>query len=111
MPLVQIAKWCAKLGVAASCALAPAFLPAQTGPSIALSGVMGEKALLVIDGQARAMSIGHTFQDVKLLSVSSQEAVVESGGKRVTLMVGGSQVSLGGGASSGSRILLTAGSG
>ena len=109
--MAQFSKRCAKLGLTAALALAPALLPAQSGPSIALSGVMGEKALLVIDGQARAISVGNTFQGVKLLSVSAQEAVVEAGGTRLNLTVGSSQVSIGQGVSSGNRIVLTAGSG
>jgi aspartyl protease family protein len=90
----------------------PGLLGAQTGPSIALSGVMGEKALLVVDGQVRALGVGNSFDGVKLLSVTSQDAVVEVDGRRVSLTVGGSQVRLGSeGLSSGNRIVLTAGSG
>jgi aspartyl protease family protein len=86
---------------------------AQGGPSIALSGVMGGKALLVVDGQPRAIGVGSTHQGVKLLSVSAQEAVVEVGGKRLSLAVGSSQVNIGSsdGSASGNRIVLTAGSG
>jgi aspartyl protease family protein len=81
--------------------------------TVSLSGSIGGKALLIIDGTPRTLSTGSTLQGVKLLSVSGSEAVVEVGGKRVTLPMGGAQVNLGGvgGESGGSRIVLSAGSG
>jgi len=74
---------------------------------------MGGKALLVINGTPRTLAVGASLQEVKLVSVSPNEAVVEVAGKRVTLQLGGAPVNLGGGASegSGSQIVLTAGSG
>lgn len=112
MPLFDLGRWWAHLCIASACMLMPGLLGAQAGPSIALSGVMGEKALLVVDGQARALSVGHSFLGVKLLSVTSQDAVIEVDGRRVSLTVGSSQVRLGNeGSSSGNRIVLTAGSG
>jgi aspartyl protease family protein len=95
------------------CAALPLPTFAQKGPSVALSGVMGDKALLVVNGTPRAVAVGASHQGVKLLSVTAQDAVVEVDGKRLQLTVGGSQVSIGGADSgaSGSRIMLTAGSG
>jgi aspartyl protease family protein len=98
---------------AAGC-FAPLHAQAQpTGPSVALSGIMGEKALLVVNGTPRAMAVGSSHQGVKLVSISAQDAVVEVDGKRVQLAMGGQQVSVGGGGADGggSRIVLTAGSG
>lgn len=100
---------------ACAVAIAPAHAQAQAsgGPSVALSGIMGEKALLVVNGSPRAMAVGGIHQGVKLVSISAQDAVVEVDGKRVQLAMGGRQVSIGGddGGASGNRIVLTAGSG
>ena len=86
---------------------------AQKSASVALSGVMGSKALLVVNGSAKTMGVGELHAGVKLVSVSAQDAVVEVDGKRVQLSLGGTHVNLGGSGSeaSGSRIVLTAGSG
>ena len=78
---------------------------------------MGNKALLVIDGTPRTLaaggSYGSTQGGVKLVSVSTNDAVVEINGKRVALTQGGTPVNLGGAASegSGSQIVLNATSG
>lgn len=55
-----------------------------------LNGVVGNRALLVIDGgKPRWLTVGETSPaGVKLVSVSGETAVVELGGKRETLMLG-----------------------
>ena len=89
-------------------AASPAF-----AQSVSMSGSLGDKALLVIDGTPRTVATGGTVQGVKLVSVSGSDAVVEVKGKRVTLVMGGAQVNLGGTPSDGggTQIVLTAGSG
>jgi aspartyl protease family protein len=90
-------------------ACAPAF-----AQSVSMSGSLGDKALLVIDGAPRTVATGATVQGVKLVSVTGSDAIVEVKGKRQTLSVGGAQVNLGGEAGSdggGSQIVLSAGSG
>jgi aspartyl protease family protein len=86
---------------------------AASAQSVSLSGSLGDKALLIIDGTPRTVATGATVQGVKLVSVSAAGAVVEVGGQRVSLAHGGAQVNLGGANSEGggSRIVLTAGSG
>ena len=86
----------------------PAF--AQT---VSMSGSLGDKALLMIDGAPRTVATGATVQGVKLVSVTGSEAVVEVKGKRVGLPLGGAQVNIGGAPSDGggTQIVLTAGSG
>ena len=87
---------------------------AQTVPkNVSLSGSLGNKALLMIDGTPRTLGIGQVVQGVKLISVGGGEAVVEVGARRMTLLLGHAQVNLGGAASEGggSKIVLTAGSG
>lgn len=85
-----------------------------TGPRVALSGTMGQQALLVIDGgNPRAVRVGDAAQGVKVISVGAGEAQVEIAGLRRTLRVGDAPVAVGGGISSSgaSKIVLTAGSG
>ena len=83
--------------------------------SVSLQGMLGSRALLVVDGgEPRGVAPGDSWQGVKVLSTSGDQAVVEIKGKRHTLRIGDSQVSIGGsGSGSGtrSRIVLTAGSG
>ena len=98
-----------RLCVAAALLVAtPAF--AQT---VSMSGSLGDKALLMIDGAPRTVATGATVQGVKLVSVTGNEAVVEVKGKRVGLPLGGAQVNIGGAPSDGggTQIVLTAGSG
>ncbi len=80
--------------------------------SVALTGVSGSKALVVIDGAApRFLSAGQSHQGVKLLSLQGESATVEVNGKRQTLQVGDAPVSVGRAAPAGGggqRIVLTA---
>lgn len=79
-----------------------------------MTGGMGSKALLVVNGGApKALASGDTYQGVKVVSVSSDQAVVEVSGKRQTVQLGGAPVSIGGGlgGAQGTAIILTAGSG
>lgn len=91
---------------AALLALAPALAPAQ---SVALSGVLGGKALLVVGGAApRAVAAGETHQGVRVLSVGKEEAVVEVAGTRSTLQLGQAPVSVGGTGGGSQRVVLVA---
>ena len=96
--------------ILAALMLLPLAVAAQ---SVSLSGSLGDKALLVIDGKPRTVAVGSTVQGVKLVNVSGNDAVVEVGGKRVTLALGGAQVNLGGAPSDGggAQIVMVAGSG
>ena len=93
-------------------ATAALFAAPALAQSVAMSGSLGDKALLVIDGTPRTVATGATVQGVKLVSVSGGDAVVEIKGRRVTLALGGAQVNLGAAASEGggTQIVLTAGS-
>ena len=90
--------------------LALLFFGTASAQSVSLSGSLGDKALLMIDGTPRTVATGATVQGVKLVSVSGAGAVVEVGGQRVNLAHGGAQVNLGGANSDGggSRIVLSA---
>lgn len=85
-----------------------------TAQSVALSGVMGSKALLVIDGGTpKAVAAGEAHQGIKVISVAGEQAVVDIKGQRVNMRVGDAPVSQGArpGGTNGSRIVLTQGSG
>jgi aspartyl protease family protein len=80
--------------------------------SVALTGVMGERALIVIDEQAPVvLRPGEARGAVTLISVDANEAVLDIGGQRQTLRVGDRPVSFSGaGAAQGAgRIVLHAG--
>jgi aspartyl protease family protein len=82
--------------------------------SVALQGMLGSKALLIVDGSApKTVAPGDTHQGVKVVSTSGDQATVEINGKRHTLRVGDAPASVGGSVSSnrGTKIVLTAGSG
>ncbi|MDO8457670.1 MAG: TIGR02281 family clan AA aspartic protease [Burkholderiaceae bacterium] len=83
--------------------------------SVTLSGMVGSKALLIVDGSApKIVDSGETFQGVKLISTSGDTAVLEMRGRRLNLRVGESPASVGGGqssAGSGSKIVLSAADG
>jgi aspartyl protease family protein len=83
--------------------------------TVALQGMLGSKALLIVDGAApKTVAPGETFMGVKVVSTAGDTAVVEVAGRRATLRVGESPASVGStGAApgSGSRIVLTAGAG
>jgi len=98
-----------RLAAALLCALA-ATAHAQ---SVAFSGMLGDKALLIVDGQARSVAVGSTVQGVKLVRIDGTQAQVEAGGKVQTLRLGGTAVVAGdtGGGGGGNRIVLPVGPG
>jgi aspartyl protease family protein len=84
------------------------------GQSVALSGVLGSKALLTIDGSApKTLAVGETHRGVKLLSVGGEQAVIDIKGQRSTVRVGDAPVSVGAkrDTTSSNKIVLPLGSG
>ena len=100
------------LAVLATGLLACAAGWAQT---VALQGMLGSSALLIVDGGApKAVAVGSAHQGVKVVSTAGDQAVVEIGGRRHTLRVGEAPASVGGtggAAPRSNRVVLTAGSG
>jgi aspartyl protease family protein len=86
---------------------------ASLAQSVALQGMLGSKALLIVDGGApRSVAVGETHKGVKVLSTLGDQAIVEIDGKRHTLRVGDAPASVGGfSASRGNKIVLMASSG
>lgn len=95
--------------IAAALCSAAAMAHAQ---AVALSGVSGSKALVVIDGAApRFMAPGQTHRGVRLVSLQGDRALVEIGGRQQTLVLGEAPVNLGKpgtGAAGAQRVVLTA---
>lgn len=87
---------------------------AAQAQSVALAGMMGSKALLVVNGTPpKTVGAGETHEGVKVISTSSDMAVIEQHGKRSTLRLGEAAVHMGAAKSGGkgNKIVLTAGSG
>ncbi len=61
-----------------------------TAADVNLNGIVGNKALLVIDsGKPRWLAVGESSpQGIKLISISGDTVVVEAGGKRESLKMG-----------------------
>jgi aspartyl protease family protein len=79
-----------------------------------MSGKMGSKALLVVDGgQPKALAAGESHQGVKVIQVQDDRVVVEVQGERETITMGGVPTIIMGGSSgpSGTEIVLAAGEG
>ena len=75
---------------------------------VGLAGVMGGKALLMINGgEPEAVAVGQSLAGVKVVSVQGEQAVIEIGGKKRPLRVG--QHAIGSPAADGSgKIVMTA---
>ncbi len=84
-----------------------AALPLAAGAqAVALSGILGNRALLVVDGtQPRSVAPGEIYRGVKVVSVGRDDAVVEVAGQRHTVALGASPVSVRSG-SEGQRVVL-----
>ena len=98
--------------VAAAAGLAWALTAAAPAQTVTYNGMLGDRALLVIDGRAQAVAVGATTHGLKLVRVDGGHAQVEIGGKLLSLQLGGSFQAPGGEAGgNGSRIVLAAGPG
>lgn len=89
-----------------ACLLLPPAL-AHAGQAVALVGILGRKALLVVNSDPpHGVAVGETHQGVKVVSVGREDAVVEIDGNQRTLRLGESPVSVGSKGGSGKRIVL-----
>lgn len=75
---------------------------------VGLAGIMGSKAMLMINGgEPQAVPVGQTVDGVKVLSIQGDQATIEVGGKKRPLRVG--QHAIGAGNGDGSdKIIMTA---
>ena len=100
---LRLASICLGLSVGAATAASAA--------DVALAGVLGSKALLVVNGSApRAVAPGDTHLGVKLVSVGGDAAVVEVEGQQRNLRLG-TPVSVGGRGTSQRVVLAPDGQG
>lgn len=79
--------------------------------TVTLQGMMGNRALLIIDGgRPRSLAPGESAGDVRVLSTSANQAVVSVNGRQLTLRLGEAPISVGGTPESigGDRIVLSA---
>ncbi|MDM0111865.1 TIGR02281 family clan AA aspartic protease [Variovorax sp. J22R133] len=86
---------------------------AAQAASVTLTGTIGGRAILIVDGAApRTVAPGEKLGNVRLVSVQGDQAVVEVDGQRIPLRMD-SPVSVGASAprASGTRIVLPANSG
>lgn len=84
--------------------------------SVALSGMLGNRALVVVDGAApKSVAVGESYRGVKIISTQGDQAMIEVAGKRQTMRVGDAPVSVGNGSgglgANGTKVVLTAASG
>ncbi|WP_313302033.1 TIGR02281 family clan AA aspartic protease [Diaphorobacter sp.] len=96
--------------IAAAVLLALSAAPAMAQQA-ALVGVLGIKALLVVDGAApRALGAGEALNGVRVLSVGKDSADIEANGTRLTLHLGDTPVHVGSAASTAAtgRLVLRA---
>ena len=62
--------------------------------TVTLAGSMGNKALLVIDGQPHTLAVGQRAMGVTLLQLADGQAQVQRGGSTATLRLGGAPARL-----------------
>ena len=97
-------------------ALSGLLSPMAGAQTVGLSGMLGGKALIIVDGAApKSVAAGESHKGVKIVSTQGDQAVVEIEGQRHTLRVGEAPASVGAtagsAAPSGNRIVLAAGGG
>lgn len=80
----------ARLLSALLCVLAPA----AWAQNVTLQGMLGSRALLLIDGVPKILAVGDNVQGVKLLAATRETADIDIEGKRQTLHLGETQVSV-----------------
>ena len=77
---------------------------ASASRQVALTGILGRKALLAVDGNSlHSVGEGETYRGVKVVRISNGEAVVEVDGVTQTLRMGQAPVSIGAGSSNSSQ--------
>ncbi len=93
-------------------ALLWALAAAAHAQSITFNGMLGDRALLVINGKASTVPVGGSVQGVKLLRLDGDHAQIEVAGKSQSLRLGGSfAVDTSSGGGGGSKIILPTGPG
>lgn len=89
---------------------------AAMAQSVALSGMLGGKALIMVNGGApKTVAVGESYQGVKIISTEGDVAVLEIAGNRHSLRVGDAPSSVGapsgGSKDEEKKVVLTVGDG
>lgn len=89
-----------------------------TAQSVTLAGMLGGKALVIVDGSSpKTLGVGETHRGVKLVATEGDNATFDIAGKKLSMHVGDSPASVGStagtgtGVATGDKIVMTAGSG
>jgi len=90
-------------------ALLAVLLPAVgQAQDVGLAGIMGSKAMLMINGgEPQAVPVGKTVDGVKLVSIQEDQVIIEAGGRKRPLRVGQHAIGVSGGDGS-DKIIMTA---
>lgn len=91
----------ARLPAALTGLLLAALPPLAAAQAVQLSGQMGRKALLVVDGQPLTLEVGQTRQGITLQALDADGALLAWGGRSHRLAVGAAPARVGGGAPGG----------
>jgi aspartyl protease family protein len=82
--------------------------PPAIAQEVGLAGIMGSKAMLMINGgEPQAVPVGQTLDGVKVLSIQGDQITVEIGGKKRPLRVGQHAVGVSNGDGS-DKVIMTA---
>ena len=104
------AEMCGKMtGYCTPLALVLCLISGSAGAQdVGLAGVMGSKAMLMINGsEPQSVAVGQSLDGVKVVSVQGDQVVVEIGGRKRPLRVG--QHAIGAAAADGSgKVIMTA---
>lgn len=98
-----------------ACHFTPAFLILSlfsgvlAAQEVGLAGVMGSKAMLMINGaDPESVAIGQSLGGVKVVSIQGDQVIVEIGGKKRPLRVGQHAIGASGGGDGSGTIVMTA---
>ncbi|MEY2860304.1 MAG: hypothetical protein RL392_762 [Pseudomonadota bacterium] len=88
--------------------------PMAMAQTVGLSGMLGNKALLIVDGSTpKSVAVGETHKGVKVVSTHGDTAVLEISGKKHTLRIGDAPANVGGSSAGdvNNKIVLSASTG
>ena len=84
------------------------FSASASAQDVGLAGVMGSKAMLIVNGgEPEAVAIGQSLDGIKVLSIQGDQVVIEAGGKKRPLRIGQHAIGVSNGDGSG-KIIMTA---
>jgi len=85
------------------------FSPVVNALDVGLAGVMGSKAMLMLNGgEPEAVRVGESLDGVKVISIQGDQVIVEIGGKKRPLRVGQHADGVASPADGSGKIIMTA---